>query len=542
MVLDVAVLEIRRRVSRARERRECQVLLTRSAGMAAFEAIAERDVPGLAYVLDEGGTPLEATELSSERRTLLIAAACTGAAESVKYLLSRGALTTSSDAVGWTSLHHAAARGHDAVCRLLLQGGADPNARTESGRLPLDVVAATDAATRAVLEQWLSRRDERRSDEGGDAAGAAGAAAEVPAVRTFSGDPAAAVRALFGAPDCAALRAIVLGGAAYGESSSGVEQLRLSKFALEPQPSERTYGNSPKVSAWQELPSLPLRLEGAQACAWRDDNEGKSKVFVSGGLTQAAGARAYSWSAFVGTATESGLNWAEAAQPPAMSRAGGCAELFAHEGRRHVLLAGGVDMDGRALSTTESYDTDLAAGGIAWGTRGPLITPRAHFASGSLRGERVVLSGGAGGGELGRSLLPLYSSEQFLPSQNAWIGLPEMLRHSSGGRGCAGSVLSGGGGSFVVCGGDSGERITACAQMFEFEAQAWIALPPMRHARTGHCACALDGAGLLVTGGHDSTTKHDTDVELFDPRANYWIELPGVMLEPRWHAAMVAAR
>ena len=67
-------------------------------------------------------------------------------------------------------LHSAAAGGHTAVARLLLEHGADPNARQEGGFVPLH--AAAQAGNDELYELLVAsgagsgRRDRRRPDRG----------------------------------------------------------------------------------------------------------------------------------------------------------------------------------------------------------------------------------------------------------------------------------------------------------------------------------------------------------------------------------------
>jgi hypothetical protein len=59
------------------------------------------------------------------------------------------------DARGWTSLHHAACRGHERVCAALLEAGASLAARTPTGATPL-MLAQHKHPTKASLLALLS--------------------------------------------------------------------------------------------------------------------------------------------------------------------------------------------------------------------------------------------------------------------------------------------------------------------------------------------------------------------------------------------------
>jgi ankyrin repeat protein len=60
-------------------------------------------------------------------------------------MLTHGASTQARDSNGWTALHLAAATNHAAVCRTLLDIGADPLAADRGGNTPLHLAAAAGA-------------------------------------------------------------------------------------------------------------------------------------------------------------------------------------------------------------------------------------------------------------------------------------------------------------------------------------------------------------------------------------------------------------
>ena len=78
---------------------------------------------------------------------LMSAAQYGGNAETVKLLLERGADVNAKDNDGWTPLQHAAKRGNVEIIKLLLEKGADVNAKSNDG-----VTALMSAAKRGYME------------------------------------------------------------------------------------------------------------------------------------------------------------------------------------------------------------------------------------------------------------------------------------------------------------------------------------------------------------------------------------------------------
>ncbi len=116
-----------------------------------FEAAATGDVTALNAILDR--EPPAIGSYSSDGWTPLHLAAFFGQAEAVEVLLARGASVgaRSRKPLENTALNAAAAGNHLGVCRILLDAGADPNARQAGGYVPLHAAAQNGNAALAGL-------------------------------------------------------------------------------------------------------------------------------------------------------------------------------------------------------------------------------------------------------------------------------------------------------------------------------------------------------------------------------------------------------
>jgi hypothetical protein len=77
---------------------------------------------------------------NAHEETALMLAAWRGQLEAVKWLLDRGA-RLDRPGLAWSALHYAVFNGHEAVAKLLIERGADVNARSTNGSSPLMMAA-----------------------------------------------------------------------------------------------------------------------------------------------------------------------------------------------------------------------------------------------------------------------------------------------------------------------------------------------------------------------------------------------------------------
>jgi len=129
--------------------------LAADGGVDVFEAASLGDVATLRRLLDSD--PSLARAWSDDGFTALHFAAFLGGSEAVRTLLDAGAdvHAVARNEMRVQPLHSAAARFPDVdldSCRLLLEAGADPNARQQSGHTPMDEAIVRDSAElRALL-------------------------------------------------------------------------------------------------------------------------------------------------------------------------------------------------------------------------------------------------------------------------------------------------------------------------------------------------------------------------------------------------------
>lgn len=114
---------------------------------AAFEAAMRGDTRLLVEELDRGVDVNVSSMIQG--RTLLMAAAGAGRAETVRGLLARGADPNQSDNIGFTPMMLAAGRGHTDVVVVLMQAGASRSGTSPAGKTA--VVMARDSGHEEVV-------------------------------------------------------------------------------------------------------------------------------------------------------------------------------------------------------------------------------------------------------------------------------------------------------------------------------------------------------------------------------------------------------
>jgi ankyrin repeat protein len=98
--------------------------------------------PELARTLIERGADVNAVARNAFRVAPVHAAAAVHDAATMTMLLDRGADANARQQLGYTALHTAAQLGDDTIIDLLLAHGADPRAAGDDGKTPSDLAAA----------------------------------------------------------------------------------------------------------------------------------------------------------------------------------------------------------------------------------------------------------------------------------------------------------------------------------------------------------------------------------------------------------------
>jgi len=108
--------------------------------------------PELAGKLIERGADVNAAAKNPQRVAPVHAAATVRDHDTMRLLLERGADPNARQQMGFTPFHSAASRGDVKMAKLLLEFGADPNAITEDGKSAADIA---EKYGQPAFAEWL---------------------------------------------------------------------------------------------------------------------------------------------------------------------------------------------------------------------------------------------------------------------------------------------------------------------------------------------------------------------------------------------------
>ncbi len=111
--------------------------------------------PELAKGLLNRGAAIDSRSTNAMKNTPLHAAAAGAKFEMVKLLLDHGADANARQHGGWTALHSAAQTGNRAMGETLLAHGADVKARADNNQSPLDLALVHGYGEMATLLEGL---------------------------------------------------------------------------------------------------------------------------------------------------------------------------------------------------------------------------------------------------------------------------------------------------------------------------------------------------------------------------------------------------
>lgn len=109
--------------------------------------------PELARDLIERGADVNAAARNKQRVAPIHAAAAVGDLDTMRLLLERGADPNARQEQGYTALHEAARKGSMEMAKLLMERGADPHVKNDDGKTPLDIARAN---SQNAFVEWLA--------------------------------------------------------------------------------------------------------------------------------------------------------------------------------------------------------------------------------------------------------------------------------------------------------------------------------------------------------------------------------------------------
>ncbi|MCU1287399.1 MAG: hypothetical protein JWO13_3749 [Acidobacteriales bacterium] len=163
-----------------------------------------------------------------------------------------------------------------------------------------------------------------------------------------------------------------------------------------------------------------------------------------------------------------------------------------------VFISGGDSSDGPVASALVFF-------GGAFGSVGPMNTPRSHHASALLKDGRVLVTGGLSGGGATNT------AEVFDPADGSWSAAGNLLDARSG---HTASLLHDG--RVLIAGGNGSAGPILNLEIYDPDTNKFSSAGGLTTARADHAAVVLSNGHVLILGGTDGSQVLSSS-EIFSP-------------------------
>ena len=266
--------------------------------------------------------------------------------------------------------------------------------------------------------------------------------------------------------------------------------------------SGRHEGYDAAIDIWKGGDDLPVPVQHAMSVTWQGN-----PIVLGGSRTEGTNQKVATdrvWRVV-------NSRWVEL--PPLLQpRAAGAAAVVGDR----IVVIGGVDANGKLLSTTEIFD------GNSWTLGAAMPTPRQMLGAAS-DSKLVYAVGGTNGTD------DLTTVEAYDPAANTWTTLPDLATARSD----FGVAVADG--RLVAVGGESAGQVLTSVAALDLAMQTWTDLPDMGTARHGMAVAAV-GESVYAIGGwtgadDDQVTSSAEALKLAARKsqpASQWRSLPNV--------------
>ena len=220
--------------------------------------------------------------------------------------------------------------------------------------------------------------------------------------------------------------------------------------------------------------------------------------------------------------------WAVA---PPMPTARGDFGIVDYGRNTSITILGGADRHGRALNTVERYDPAAKA----WSRRAPMPQARrglaaAQEAPGAPGAGDLMIAGGRGvGGRLLNGVMEYIDNIPRHGDQTWRVLAPMHTGRSDFALVVGGNVSNGTARVYAIGGFGSGHAPLRSVEAYNRRTNRWTAMAPMPMARGGPAAQATDSGRLItVAGGFDGAGHALASVEQYNVTTNRWTTMPSM--------------